>query len=290
MRFSRLGVFATVIAATASLALAAALAPRAHAPAELALAAVARCSPAGSPTGRSAILKPTADDRRAGARDADRRAARRHGRAGQPGRIRALRRRRRMREGQGRRPAAADLPVVGVSWLDATAYAEFYARRPARTGACRPTRNGPTPRPNASAASRRPPRAATTSPAAGSPSSTPIRRWRASRRRRSRSAISASTRSASPIFPATSGSGRTPATSGARSRPNGDARLLTRNCRVRALEGEHRTFMSDFIRDGLTGGCSVGPPPTNLGFRLVRSRASAVARVISGVGALFAAL
>jgi hypothetical protein len=49
-------------------------------------------------------------------------------------------------------------------------------------------------------------------------------------------------------------------------------------------------FMSDFIRDGVTGGCSAGLPPTNLGFRLVRGRASAVARVISGVSALFAAL
>ncbi len=69
----------------------------------------------------------------------------------------------------------------------------------------------------------------------------------------------------------------------------GAARLLTRNCRVRALEGEHRTFISDFIRDAVAGGCSVGPPPTNLGFRLAHSRASAVARMISGVGALFAA-
>ena len=49
-------------------------------------------------------------------------------------------------------------------------------------------------------------------------------------------------------------------------------------------------FMSDFIRDGVTGGCSAGLPPTNLGFRLVRSRASAVARLMSSVGALFAAL
>ena len=72
--------------------------------------------------------------------------------------------------------------------------------------------------------------------------------------------------------------------------PNGEARLLIRNCRVRAIEGEHRMFMSDFIRDGVTGGCSAGLPPTNLGFRLVRSRASAVARLMSSVGALFAAL
>jgi hypothetical protein len=40
----------------------------------------------------------------------------------------------------------------------------------------------------------------------------------------------------------------------------------------------------------MPGGCAVGPPPTNLGFRLVHSRASAVARLMTSVGALFAAL
>jgi hypothetical protein len=39
---------------------------------------------------------------------------------------------------------------------------------------------------------------------------------------------------------------------------------------VRFLEGRHRTPMSTFIRDGRSGGCSVGAPPDNLGFRLVR--------------------
>jgi formylglycine-generating enzyme required for sulfatase activity len=41
-------------------------------------------------------------------------------------------------------------------------------------------------------------------------------------------------------------------------------------CGVRILQGAHRTPMSSFIRDGRTGGCSVGAPPDNLGFRLVR--------------------
>ena len=41
-------------------------------------------------------------------------------------------------------------------------------------------------------------------------------------------------------------------------------------CGVRFLEGRHRTPMSTFIRDGRSGGCSVGAPPDNLGFRLVR--------------------
>jgi formylglycine-generating enzyme required for sulfatase activity len=42
------------------------------------------------------------------------------------------------------------------------------------------------------------------------------------------------------------------------------------NCGVRVVEGRHRTYMTDFIRDPRTGGCAVGKPPSNLGFRLVR--------------------
>ena len=42
------------------------------------------------------------------------------------------------------------------------------------------------------------------------------------------------------------------------------------NCGVRVVEGRHRTYMTDFIRDARAGGCSVGTPPSNLGFRLVR--------------------
>jgi formylglycine-generating enzyme required for sulfatase activity len=44
------------------------------------------------------------------------------------------------------------------------------------------------------------------------------------------------------------------------------------NCGVHVVEGFHRTYMSNFIRDGKSGGCAVGTPPDNLGFRLVRER------------------
>ena len=43
-----------------------------------------------------------------------------------------------------------------------------------------------------------------------------------------------------------------------------------KNCGVHVVEGRHRTYMSNFIRDAKSGGCSVGTPPDNLGFRLVR--------------------
>jgi len=42
------------------------------------------------------------------------------------------------------------------------------------------------------------------------------------------------------------------------------------NCGVRVVEGRHRAYMADFIRDARSGGCSIGTPPSNLGFRLVR--------------------
>lgn len=44
------------------------------------------------------------------------------------------------------------------------------------------------------------------------------------------------------------------------------------NCGVHVVEGFHRTYMSNFIRDGKSGGCAVGRPPDNLGFRLVREQ------------------
>src|SRR4029453_15316311 len=40
------------------------------------------------------------------------------------------------------------------------------------------------------------------------------------------------------------------------------------NCGVRLVEGRHRAYMPDFIRDARAGGCSVGSPPRAIGFRL----------------------
>ena len=50
----------------------------------------------------------------------------------------------------------------------------------------------------------------------------------------------------------------------------GDIVAATVNCGIRVVEGRHRTYMSDFIRDARAGGCAIGTPPRNLGFRLVR--------------------
>lgn len=46
--------------------------------------------------------------------------------------------------------------------------------------------------------------------------------------------------------------------------------LRNENCGVRVVAGPHRSYIPDFIRDAKSGACSVGVPPSNLGFRLVR--------------------
>jgi hypothetical protein len=51
--------------------------------------------------------------------------------------------------------------------------------------------------------------------------------------------------------------------------PTGAVRVSNTNCGVRVVQGAHRTYMTDFIRDPRTGGCAAGVPPANLGFRLV---------------------
>lgn len=41
-------------------------------------------------------------------------------------------------------------------------------------------------------------------------------------------------------------------------------------CGVRVLQGQHRSYMPDFVGDASSGGCGVGTPPDYIGFRLVR--------------------
>lgn len=43
-----------------------------------------------------------------------------------------------------------------------------------------------------------------------------------------------------------------------------------RNCGIMIAAGKHRAPMSSFVRNPKGGGCSVGSPPDNLGFRLIR--------------------
>ena len=48
-----------------------------------------------------------------------------------------------------------------------------------------------------------------------------------------------------------------------------EAAATTTNCGVRVVEGRHRGYVPDFVRDARAGGCSAAMQPGNLGFRLV---------------------
>lgn len=56
------------------------------------------------------------------------------------------------------------------------------------------------------------------------------------------------------------------------------------NCGVHVLEGLHRAYMSNFVSDGKSGGCTVGTPPDNLGFRLVRDHRGWANRILGYLG------
>ena len=58
---------------------------------------------------------------------------------------------------------------------------------------------------------------------------------------------------------------------------DGGERITNTNCGVRVVEGAHRSYMTDFIRDPRSGGCAAGVPPANLGFRLVVEPSQSVA-------------
>jgi hypothetical protein len=57
--------------------------------------------------------------------------------------------------------------------------------------------------------------------------------------------------------------------------------ITNTNCGVRVVEGAHRSYMTDFIRDPRSGGCAAGVPPANLGFRLVVESSQPVAATVA---------
>jgi formylglycine-generating enzyme required for sulfatase activity len=62
----------------------------------------------------------------------------------------------------------------------------------------------------------------------------------------------------------------------------GSALSKNSNCGVRVAEGQHRSYVTDFIRDARAGGCAAGLPPTNLGFRLVREPKAWAKLIVAG--------
>jgi formylglycine-generating enzyme required for sulfatase activity len=60
-------------------------------------------------------------------------------------------------------------------------------------------------------------------------------------------------------------------------------------CGVRVVEGRHRAYLTDFIREPRGGSCSVGAPPANLGIRLVRDDPDGIAdRIVRAIQDVFA--
>lgn len=59
----------------------------------------------------------------------------------------------------------------------------------------------------------------------------------------------------------------------------GQTLSATPNCGVRVVQGQHRSYVTDFVRDARGGGCAAGVPPDNLGFRLVREKRPWIDRI-----------
>lgn len=171
-------------------------------------------------------------------------------------------------------PAAAqaspDLPVVGVNWQDASAYAEWIS---ARTGVLHRL---PTDEEWVRAAAERAPDEA---PPVVDPSD-PAQAWIA---RYEEEADRARTRDATPRPIGSFGANSNGVVDLAGNvwewtstcfvraavTDDGGVRQTNRNCGVRVIEGAHRAYLTDFIREPRNGGCAFGAPPANVGFRLV---------------------
>jgi formylglycine-generating enzyme required for sulfatase activity len=179
-----------------------------------------------------------------------------------------------------------DMPVTGVSYLDAATFADWYSRRTGYLWRL------PTAEEAAAAAGKR--FAGDTSSATPDDPANPAVAWLRSYREGA-----AQKRPADPAVKARGFYGANAnglqdfggnvwewtSTCYARTTlmTGGAVESTTENCGVRVLEGRHRAYMSNFVRDGKSGGCAVGTPPEHLGFRLVRDgslfvRAKLVAR------------
>jgi len=66
--------------------------------------------------------------------------------------------------------------------------------------------------------------------------------------------------------------------------PVTDAESVVENCGIRIAQGSHRAYMTTFFRDPKAGACSVGIPPANLGIRLVRDEPGALQRLKTWIG------
>ncbi len=169
-----------------------------------------------------------------------------------------------------RASSAADRPMVGVSWRDATAYAQWMTRT---TGVLHRL---PTDEEWVFAAGEKASDDALPVVNTADPSRAWIARYEAEAGRERPIAlepqpIGAFGRNAHGLRDAAGNVWEWTNTCFLRSaiRPSGATKVTNSNCGVRVVQGAHRTYMTDFIRDPRVGGCAAGAPPANLGFRLV---------------------
>lgn len=186
----------------------------------------------------------------------------------------------------------ADVPVTGVSWLDANAYARWYSEVSGDTWRL------PTAVEAAAAAGERFGGEAFTAAAEDpdNPAVRWIRRYRedaASKRPADPDPKPRGHYGANALGIEDFGGNVWEWTSTCYQRvtlgPDRKAVGAIENCGVHVLEGRHRAYMSNFVRDGKSGGCAVGTPPENLGFRLVREETLPVARLANRIRALLPA-
>lgn len=169
--------------------------------------------------------------------------------------------------------AVGDVPVTGVNWIDAQAYADWYSRRTGEAWRL------PSALEMAAAAGER--FVGETYSAAADDATNPAVRWlrlyreeAAAKREPDPAPKPRGHYGSNSLGIEDFGGNVWEWTSTCHVRvtlsPDGGVEAATQNCGARVLEGRHRATMSTFVRDGKSGGCAVGTPPENLGFRLVR--------------------
>ncbi|MNU58236.1 Formylglycine-generating sulfatase enzyme [compost metagenome] len=184
-----------------------------------------------------------------------------------------------------RRASAPDLPAVGISWSDASAYAAWLSAATGRRFRLPDYGEWVYAAGEAYREETLPDQPGAGDPAAGDPAAgDPAQRWLAEYEQQSRRGGEAADTAVRPFgaYGVNAAGLKDMAgsvwdwTSDCHSRRVLDARTdgasdaaQGRNCGIRVAAGRHIAYLPDFIRDPKSGACSVGLPPANLGLRLV---------------------